>query len=456
MCALTFAGFVPHPPLLIEGIGDEDKGEVIGTDQAYRELARRLIEKGPKRVVIISPHGPVFSDAYTMPGWDTLEGDFTPFGSPVSMQWPADREYAERAEALAMEQDFPLVTITSRQLANHRHGTGLDHGTMLPLWYLQRAGWEGKVVCVRIGGLPPAQCYAIGRVLAQATEGEDTAIIASGDLSHCLTEDGPSPYNPAGVEFDNIIVEALSQGDFQRIIAIPPDFRQRAAECGWRPLVTLLGCFDGRACRSEVLSYEGPFGVGYLVAAFEPQAPGTAPGLSLPETRQKDKSPLVILARNAIRYFLETDKYLDPPSLEPPFANKAGAFVSLKLDDQLRGCIGTIEAEQDNLAQEIVTNAVSAASEDPRFEPVTLDELDQLSISVDVLGEPKPAEYRDLDPAKLGLIAQWQGRRGLLLPDLPGVDTPQEQLEIVCQKAGIPLDKAGEAALYTFTVERHN
>lgn len=455
MSPLLFAGFVPHPPLLVDGIGDEEKGEVAETDQAYREFARRLRAASPATVVIVTPHGPVFSDAYTMAGWDTLKGDFAPFGSLVSMTWPNDKDYVERAQALAAARDLPLVALSPRELASHRHNTDLDHGTMLPLWYLEKAGWQGKVVCVRIGGLPPNQCYEIGKVLAQAADEGSCALVASGDLSHCLTEGAPSPYNPAGAQFDELVHQALKEGDFSAILAIPPDLRQRAAECGWRPLVTLLGALDGRACQSEVLSYQGPFGVGYMVATFLPGPPGSGPSLAPPQSRPVDASPHARLAREAIRHYLDTGKELQIKA-EAPLDKRAAAFVSLKLDDQLRGCIGTTEPRHAHLAQEIVANAIAAASEDPRFEPVTAEELDLLSISVDVLSPPTPAQYSQLNPARLGLIARWQGRQGLLLPDLPGVDTPQEQLRIVCAKAGIPWSKAREAELFTFTVERYH
>lgn len=455
MCPVIFAGFVPHPPLLIDGVGDEQKDEAAETDQAYRELAARLCALNPGTVVVITPHGPVFSDAYTMAGWDTLKGDFTPFGSLVSMTWRTDSSYVERAERIAGSNDLPLVALSPRQLASHRHGTGLDHGTMVPLWYLQEAGWKGTVVCVRIGGLPPAQCYALGKVLAQAAEGSETAIIASGDLSHCLTDDAPSPFNSAGAEFDRAIVTALEQNNYTDILSISPDFRQRAAECGWRPLVTLMGALDGRCSRSEVLSYQGPFGVGYLVASFTLEA-GNCPSLEFPRSKPANGSPLVKLAREAIRYYLLTGDELDPPELTPPLDQQGGVFVSLKMDDQLRGCIGTIEPEQDNLAMEVIANAISAASADPRFEPVTAEELEELTISVDVLSKPNPARFTELNPAEFGLIAQWQGRRGILLPDLPGVDSPETQLKIVCAKAGIPENKAKEAKLYIFSVERHH
>lgn len=453
MCPLVFAGFAPHPPLLIEGVGDELKQEAAPTDQAYRRLAAGLIQANPTVVVLVTPHGPVFTDTYTIPGWDTLKGDFTPFGSPVSMEWPAAKAYIERVWAITKKRRLPLTVISSRQLANHRYSLNLDHGTMVPLWYLQQAGWRGKVACVRIGGLPPDQCYEIGKALSEAGGAEKIAFIASGDLSHCLSEDGPSPYNPAGAEFDQLIATALAAGDYEAVLTIPAQLRQRAAECGWRPLVTLLGALAKQKVKSEVLSYQGPYGVGYLIASFTP-VPTAAPKDRRPRLGSDAVSPHVQLAGQAIQNYLETGRVLKLPTPPSGLDRPAGAFVSLKIDGQLRGCIGTIEPARDNLAEEIIANAIAAACEDPRFEPLTEVELARISISVDVLSQPQAAKYSQLDPSHLGLIAQWRGRRGLLLPDLPGVDNAEQQLQIVCRKAGIPWEKAQEAELLVFTVER--
>lgn len=452
MPPIEFAGFVPHPPLLAPGVGDELKAGAAPTHRAYRQLAASFAQVNPGTVLIITPHGPVFTDAFTIVGRETLKGDFTPFGSPESMAWEADLEYGQRAEALAAAQGLPLLTIDTRQLANHRYSSSLDHGAMLPLWYLRAAGWQGKVVVVRSGGLTPQLCYEIGGVLAEAAGEDRFGIIASGDLSHCLSEDGPSPYNPAGAEFDNVIAAALDSGDYQAVLLMPPEFRQRAAECGWRPLVTLLGAIAHRESKSEVLSYQGPFGVGYLVANFTLGA--WRPRPPFPPAPRLRASPQVELAREAIRRYLTRGETMALPAPTQPLAQPAAAFVSLKADDQLRGCIGTVAPTRPSLGEEIIANAIAAATQDPRFEPVTPEELPQLSISVDVLSPPKLAQYSELDPATLGLIARWQGRQGLLLPDLPGVDTPQEQLRIVCRKGGIPWEKAREARLFTFTVER--
>ncbi|WP_287152807.1 AmmeMemoRadiSam system protein A [Candidatus Solincola tengchongensis] len=169
-------------------------------------------------------------------------------------------------------------------------------------------------------------------------------------------------------------------------------------------------------------------------------------------------SPLVSLARSAIEKWVRERKVLDPgprERLPEELRERAGAFVSLKKGGELRGCIGTFQPTRDNLAEEIVSNAISAATRDPRFPPVSPEELPDLEISVDVLSEPEPVEdISQLDPRRFGVIVQSGGRLGLLLPDLEGVDTVEQQLDIARRKAGIGQHEP--IHIYRFTVRRHH
>jgi AmmeMemoRadiSam system protein A len=172
----------------------------------------------------------------------------------------------------------------------------------------------------------------------------------------------------------------------------------------------------------------------------------------------KEHHPLVVLARRAIEAFVRESTVLDPgPELTSDMELQAGAFVSLHDGQgQLRGCIGTFMPAQDNVALEVVHNAISAATRDPRFPPVRAPELPDLEIKVDVLSTPEPVSGpQELDPRRYGVIVQAaQGwRRGLLLPDLPGIDTVEEQIRICRFKAGIGSEEAIQ--LLRFEVDRH-
>ena len=209
-----------------------------------------------------------------------------------------------------------------------------------------------------------------------------------------------------------------------------------------------LGAADGRQVHPEVYSYEGPFGVGYMVANLGIGVPDADRHLlaqlkSQQQQAQQDRraaeSALVRLARESLENYIRHGRRLTEPKMDlSEFGGPAGTFVSIKKHGELRGCIGTIAPTQPNLVQEIIENAISAGTRDPRFAPVTPDELAELVYSVDVLSEPEPIEsLAELDPLRYGVIVSRGSRRGLLLPNLEGIDTAEEQVAIARQKAGI-------------------
>jgi AmmeMemoRadiSam system protein A len=167
--------------------------------------------------------------------------------------------------------------------------------------------------------------------------------------------------------------------------------------------------------------------------------------------------PLVELAKNTVERYVRERKVpaVQDENLTPEMRQRAGVFICLKVRGMLRGCIGTFQPCEPNIAHEIVKNAISAATCDPRFSPVRTDELANLEYSVDVLSDPTPvADRKDLDPKRYGVIVQAGGRRGLLLPDLEGVDSVDEQIRIAMQKAGIPPGTPVE--LFRFEVKRYH
>jgi len=170
----------------------------------------------------------------------------------------------------------------------------------------------------------------------------------------------------------------------------------------------------------------------------------------------EEESAYVRLARETIENYIKHGKIITPPLglLEEMINQKAGAFVSLKKYGDLRGCIGTFMPTQKNIAKEIIKNAISAAVDDPRFSPVNVSELEDLSISVDVLSVPEEIkDISQLDPKKYGVIVSSGYKKGLLLPDLEGVDTAKEQVDITKRKAGIYPDE--KVKLYRFEVKRY-
>jgi AmmeMemoRadiSam system protein A len=164
--------------------------------------------------------------------------------------------------------------------------------------------------------------------------------------------------------------------------------------------------------------------------------------------------PLVRLAKRTVESYIKTGKVIQAKRLAPEMKPKAGVFVSIHKGGELRGCIGTIEPQRNNVAEEIIANAIASASRDPRFYPITTDELKELDYSVDVLTKPEPVKGEEqLDPERYGVIVEAGGRKGLLLPDLEGVDSADYQIDICRQKAGIAPDEP--VKLYRFEVKRY-
>ena len=308
------------------------------------------------------------------------------------------------------------------------------------------------------GILDYLELYKAGKAICEAAEelGQKIIFIASGDLSHHLKDSGHYTYVPEGPVFDEMIINTLTSERPYEAILYDESFCRKAGECGMRSIAMLLGALDGRDYEGVLLGYEGPFGVGYGIVDFavKGSAKSRIPNLestikSRRDALRKNESEHVRLARSTIEAYVkrEKDEFVDYdiPNVQ------AGCFVSIKKSGALRGCIGTIEATQDSLYDEIVHNAIAACSRDGRFFPVEVHELDLLTISVDVLGKPERCEFEGLSPKKYGVIVESGVRRGLLLPDLDGVDTAFDQVRIAKNKAGIEDD---DYVLYRFKVER--
>jgi AmmeMemoRadiSam system protein A len=298
-----------------------------------------------------------------------------------------------------------------------------------------------------------------------ASLGRRTVIIASGDLSHKLKHDGPYGFAPQGPEFDKRVTEAMAEADFLKFLSFEPDFTEAAAECGLKSFVIMAGVFDKVAVTAELLSYQGNFGVGYAVASFIPRGGDESrnflEGHLLDEEGKMKKiregeDDYVRLARYALETRILTGKPADKPEgIIPEMRNRrAGAFVSIKKNGNLRGCIGTISPVTASIADEIMRNALESGLGDPRFDPVSEAELEDLVYSVDILGDAEPVQSNDqLDPQKYGVIVKRGARRGLLLPALEGVNTVEEQLSIALQKGGIRPDEP--YVIERFEVVRH-
>ena len=569
MGRLLDVALMPHPPIMVPEVGGGEVAKIAATVAAAQDLAARVAAHHPEVIIIISPHGPVFRDAVGIWAVEALKGDLGAFrAGEVKFTYSLDLDLSRAIAARAEEAGVSIAWLDDAACRRYGLTPELDHGMMVPLYYLRRAGIDTPLVAMGMAIMERRQLYVFGAALARALEDSPrrALLVASGDLSHRLLPGAPAGYDPRGKDFDVRLQELLAALDVEGVLAIPEELAERAGECGLRSFIMGLGALDGYRVKGEVLSYEGPFGVGYLVAHLEPVAADPAVSLLAGEGKaggnngksgrdgkygasgrngdagateaaggssKAEKTGLagncgtsgspgnagkygnggegdsggyfgstggrrdgeergdtvacrntvdcgsdgesrngkdykacgspanggptlpVRLARQSLEHYLRTGRVLPVPDpLPPELAGRAGAFVSLKKHGNLRGCIGTIAPTRASLAEEIIYNALAAGLEDPRFPPVTMAELPELQYSVDVLGEPEPAALADLNPKLYGVIVSCGRRRGLLLPDLDGVDTVAEQVAIARQKGGIGPDEP--CRLERFKVTRYH
>ncbi|MEW6173559.1 MAG: AmmeMemoRadiSam system protein A [Bacillota bacterium] len=454
--SVVIGGIVPHPPIMVPEVGKGEAGKVRRTQEALRDLGRLISRSGAETMVFISPHGPVLWDAVGMVATKELHGSLGQFGAPgVSFNLKTDVALVD-----ALRQELPQVGVPGVEIGEG-HGYRLDHGVTAPLYWLREGGVDLPVVVCGTALLALHRLYGFGVAVQRAalSSGKKVAVVASGDLSHRLSPEAPNGYDPYGEVFDRRVQEIIDAADPKALMELDPALVERAGECGYRPIIMLFGAFEGVNVKTAVLSYEGPFGVGYMVSSLVPEGQDRSRCiyddlLEAAGARRVKEGFLVRLAREAVRAYIEEGKRTRAEEVPPEFSGQAGVFVSLKKGTFLRGCIGTVGPTQPNIVEEVIENAIGAATRDPRFDPVRVSEIEDLNISVDVLGQPEPINgLNELDPKRYGVIVSRRFRKGLLLPDLEGIDTPEQQVAIARQKAGIGPDEP--VKLERFEVKRY-
>ncbi|MDR2712410.1 MAG: AmmeMemoRadiSam system protein A [Clostridiales bacterium] len=450
----------PHPPLAVPAVGRGEEEKIAITLAAFEETAAEIARLAPETIIFITPHNTLYADYFIISPGEKAKGSLSRFGAPdVKFKVSYDKELAEEIGRLARGNGIPAGPRGEKEAS-------LDHGVMVPMWYIDRFYQDYEVIRISLSGREPAEHYRLGQSIASAAEktGRRTVLVASGDLSHKLPG-STYGFAPEGRDFDRIITDAFSSGDFMPLFSISEDLRERAGECGYNSFMILAGCFDRRKVESKLYSYEGPFGIGYAVAGFSPGEPDHScnyldrhRSLILEKARESQalEDPYRSLARQSLEHMVNFGNILALPEDLPEELTKdrAGVFVSLHKGGRLRGCIGTIAPTKDNIALEIIDNAVSAGIYDNRFDQVNAKELPYLTYKVDILSPPEPISGpEELDVKRYGVIVSSGNKRGLLLPNLEGIDTVKEQIAIARKKAGISAD--APVMLERFEVIRH-
>ena len=266
---LVFASICPHPPLIIPTIGKPNDLKLVAkTIRAMEELAKIFKETKTGTVILISPHGPFQPDQFIINQSPTLTGNFYNFGDvETELFFKNDQNFLKEIETETKNAKIPLGKVNIEEI---------DHGSLVPLYYLRKSKLDFKIVPLAFSLLDFKTHFAFGKAIQKAIINYCTiranstiGIVASGDLSHRLTLDAPAGYSPRGKEFDEKLIELIGKKDVKGILNLDPDLIEDAGECGFRSILILLGALDGLNWQPEILSYEGPFGVGYSVINFK-------------------------------------------------------------------------------------------------------------------------------------------------------------------------------------------
>ncbi|UCC90131.1 MAG: AmmeMemoRadiSam system protein B [Dehalococcoidia bacterium] len=415
-----------------------------------KEMIRGMVDdKAEKEEVIglISPHagyiysGPVagatisrikFKDTFIIIG-----PNHTGMGRLLSIMtegvWKTPLGEVEIDSELAKQ-----ILATSSYLEEDYGAHQYEHSIEVQIPFLQYFKKDFRLVPIMLAYSTSATYKEIGKELATAIKdlNRQVVIIASSDMTHY------EPQESAQWK-DTQAIEAILDLDEDKLLKRVDELR--ISMCGYAPAVSLISAAkELGAKRAELVRYQTS---GDITGDYS-SVVGYA-GVIL-----KGMSPMASLAKRTVETFVKESKIPEPEELTPEMKQKAGVFVSIHKLGQLRGCIGTFEPTQENVAQETIVNAISSATRDPRFLPVAPNELDDLTYNVDVLTKPEPIDSQDqLDPKKYGVIVESGVRKGLLLPDLEGVDSVDYQIEICRQKAGIAPDEP--IKLYRFEVRRY-
>lgn len=260
---IVFAAFVPHPPVLIPEIGKDNLKELVKTEEAMKKLEQELYAAKPESILIISPHGQILPDAFNINLNADYKANFKDFGDfGLELKFKSDYMSIQEIRAADETQKDVSIVLSSQP--------EIDHGFSIPLYYLTQHLKNIPIIPLTYSALNYQQHFAFGQFLHRQLSkiSKRFAIIASGDLSHKLTKDAPGGYSEKGREFDDKLVSLIKKNNISGILKIDSNLVQEAGECGLRSLIILLGIIESLNIKPEVLSYEGPFGVGYLVCNF--------------------------------------------------------------------------------------------------------------------------------------------------------------------------------------------
>jgi MEMO1 family protein len=415
-----------------------------------KSMIESFIDKSTEKediVGLLAPHagyiysgavvGAVLSRVQFKDTFIILGPNHTGYGQPFSVMTEGSWKTPLGEVQVDSELAHKLISI-SKYLKEDTQAHEFEHSIEVQVPFLQYFKPNVKIVPMVLS-LGNGDVYKqIGRDIVRALSElkKEAIIFASSDMSH---------YEPQGIakKKDQQAIEAMLNLDQDELLKRVEE--QNISMCGYAPAVVMLtAALELGATSPRLVKYQTSGDVSGDYNAVVGYA-----GIIV-----KRLSPLVQLAKDALEAYIKDGKTYKPMKLTSEMKDRAGVFVCIKKSGELRGCIGTFEPCYDNVAEEVIMNAISTAVRDPRFDPVRASELKDLDYTVDVLTQPEPVTgQEELDPKKYGVIVECGYRRGLLLPDLEGVDSVDHQIDICRQKGGIEPDEP--VKLYRFEVKRY-
>jgi AmmeMemoRadiSam system protein A len=441
--AIQIAVLMPHAPVLLPELAGERLPQVESTVAAMRKVAARVRKHRPVALVLISPHSPRRKRAFGVWTPERHVGSLARFNAPE----------------LAVDLPNDSAMITELMTASDEHGANLwfiedgdlDHGAVVPLWFLQEAGWNGPTTILSLKDAANGGLEKLGKAIAKAAthRGGAVALIASGDMSHRLQPGAPCGYHPDARMFDEEFIRMVDAGNATGLLDFDRGLRGLAGEDVVDSTLVALAAVGKDMRGHHALSYEGPFGVGYGVAVLHEH------GADRLEKPLADAAALPRVARLSVATALGLCE-AQCPAPTGVTCQQAPVFVTLRtLRGELRGCVGTIAAQRAHVIEETWFNARAAAFEDRRFAPLRPDELENVLFEVSMLHSFEEVhDESGIDPHQHGVIVSASGaRRGLLLPDVEGVESAAQQIGIARRKGGINPHEA--VRLQRFRVDKY-
>jgi aromatic ring-opening dioxygenase LigB subunit len=259
---LVFSALAPHPPLVFPSIGKEHFSALAKTRQSLERLSQDFHAAQPDTLIILTPHGEGIEGTFVGDVAEKFHGDLKKFGDMLTVfEAPGANALALHLREAALSHGFPMVLQTPEEL---------DYGTTIPLSFLWSSTQALPILPIHIPVLSSDKLFSFGEFLHEIFHDSKhrIALLASADLSHCLTPSSPAGYRPEGKIFDTRLLKDIKQKNFSAIVNMKPELVEQGLSCGYGPIVTLLGALHKRPIKPDLLSYEGPFGVGYAVINF--------------------------------------------------------------------------------------------------------------------------------------------------------------------------------------------